>query len=131
MLKIVEGDSLKVRINEIKNITVCSKKASKYAILQIVELKSGDVVVFQISNNIEMESFGYMYIKNNNVKIKTRIEPKDEVQRIVICRSKLMRKRIIEIIEFSDGKVKVIPLSKSIVTEKVDSEYIRSGGNKA
>lgn len=130
MLKLVKEDELQLRLQTLKSITVCFNKWLKSVHVQVIEMNNGDACVFRVNPHIIVESFSAMYINDNNVKVNAQIGENDELERIVICSSKFTKRRLIEIIELTDGRVMIVPLSKNIITEKVDSEYLESECNK-
>ena len=123
MLQLVNEGELRVRPENLKSITVCAKKFSKNPKVMLIELNNGEKKVIKVNSNIVMESFGSMYIKNKKIKIETDINL-DKVKQVVIVRSRLMKKKLVEIIELTNGEVMVEALCKGIITERIDSEYI-------
>ena len=125
MLQLVNEGNFQIRPEDLKSITICAKKWSKAPKVMLIEFNNGEKWVLKKNDNIVMESFGSIYIKNNNIKIATNINL-DEVKQIVIVSTRLTNKRLVEIIELTNGEVMVEPLSKGIITDKMDSEYILS-----
>ena len=126
MLKSISESSAFMRVNGLKYLTVCYKKIFKKVQLQVFEYESGDSFVYPVSAGIKVDLIGALYAKNSNIEVYTKIPAGKELERIAICTSKWTGKRVIEVVEMTDGSVVVTPLSKDIITEKVDAAYIKA-----
>lgn len=116
--------TLFIRMNELKSMTVCAKKMLKKAFLQVAEYKDGDALVIQTDKWVNVDLMSALYMENNSIEVYTQLAEGQKIARIAICTSLLTGKRLVEVIELTDGSVFVSPLTKGIITEKVDASWI-------
>ena len=113
-----------IRINDLKSVTVCAKKFLKKAFLQVVEYKDGDTLVIQTDKWVDVDLMGAFYLENNNIEVYTQLTEGQRLARIAICTSLFTGKRLVEVIELTDGTILVSPLTKGIISEKIDASWI-------
>lgn len=118
------NENLLIRAENVKEITLCFSKLFHQPLILLVETYDGRSLVFNQNFYLSVDSFGYSYFQTNNMKLKTPIEDMNKISRIAFCTTRFLKRRIIEIIEFTDGITLISPLVNSIDIEKIDANYI-------
>lgn len=124
MLQLITTESMQIRLDNLKLVTVFARKFPKQAEVEVFEMSNGEVYVGSITNYINLELLGENYVKNNNIEISTNIPDNEKIVRIVIGMHSITKNKIIEIIELSSGKIMCTSLSKRIIIDTVTSEQI-------
>ena len=124
MLQLINGTEMKIRLDNLKLLTVFSRKFPKRAEVEVFKMITGEAYVFTLTNYIKLELLGSNFIRNNNIEVVTQIPSGEKIVRMVEGTHHISGKRLIEIIELSSGKIMIASLSKKLIIDTLNSEQI-------
>lgn len=125
MLKLVSAASFVLDADEVESITMCFRKFFKKPEILVSKQKNGEICVLPANVDVHADLIGAMYAKNNNIELEARLASGEEMERVIICQNGT-GKRIIEIIELTNGEIKIEPLIKGITQVTVDSKQFNT-----